>query len=101
MRPQRTQDEIRILDRLYSQLEKYGIQNPKIVEDIIDRPDILISHDSGRLGIEISRLDYEDYCKWLNVPPEPPYSRAGEVTINLNKLFLFLYEKEKKEICRI
>ena len=97
MRPQRTQDEIRILDRLYSQLEKYGIQNPKIVEDIIDRPDILISHDSGRLGIEISRLDYEDYCKWLNVPPEPPYSRAGEVTINLNKLLSSSMKKKRKK----
>jgi hypothetical protein len=97
MRPKRTTDEIRILERLDSQLEQYGIQNSKIVEEIIDRPDILINHDSGRLGIEISRLDFEEYCKWLNVPPEPPYSRAGEVTINLNKLLSTCMQKKDKK----
>ena len=47
MRAERTPDEIRILERLDFQLHKLGVLNPKIVEGITDRPDILINHESG------------------------------------------------------
>jgi hypothetical protein len=97
MRTDRTTSEKRILDRLDSQLKKYEISNPVVDPWITDRPDILIDHENGRLGIEVTRLDYEEYCKWLNTPPEPPYSRAGEVTINLKKLLASVMKKKRKK----
>jgi len=97
MRVTRTTDENRILERLDSQLIKYGISNPKVVTEITDRPDILLNHDNGRLGIEITRLDYEEYCKWLNTSSNEPYSRAAEVTINLNKMLASIMHKKRKK----
>lgn len=97
MRNNRTKAEKQILERLESQLVEYEIINPVIDEWITDRPDILINHKNGRLGIEVTRLDYEEYCKWLSTPPEPPYSRAGEVTINLQKMLASVMRKKKKK----
>ena len=95
MRPKRTIDEKRILERLGSELSKYDIKNPTIDGDLIDRPDVLIDHAAGRMGLEITRLDYEDYCRWLSVAPELPYSRSAEITINLNRLLASCMEKKK------
>ena len=86
MRPTRTAAESRVLERLPPILAANGIVAPLIDSDITDAPDVVIHHEFGKLGIEISRLDYEAYCKWLATPPGNVYSRAAEVTINLRKL---------------
>lgn len=65
MRVERTINESRIVERLGTPLAHLGILNPEISEDIIDSPDIVVKHDAGLLGIEVARLDYEKYCKWL------------------------------------
>jgi hypothetical protein len=86
MRTKRTVSENRIVERISTPLAHLRILNPEIREDIVDSPDIVIKHDWGLLGIEVARLDYEKYCKWLaNSPMTLPYSRAAEVTIDLKK----------------
>ena len=97
MRPERTPYETKILDRMEEVLAKYSITNPVLIEEITDRPDILYKYDQGRLGIEISRLDYEHYCKWLSTPPPQPYDRAADVEINLNKMLSTVMKKKKKK----
>lgn len=86
MRAERTINESRIVERLGTPLAHLGILNPEISDDIVDSPDIVVKHDAGLLGIEVARLDYEKYCKWLaSAPKTLPYSRAAEITIDLKK----------------
>jgi hypothetical protein len=95
MRPERTIDEERVLNRLAPILEKYGIESAFLNQDITDRPDILYSHSNQLLGVEVTRLAYEAYCKWLNTPPETPYSRTAEVELNIPKMLAKVMEKKK------
>lgn len=86
MRAERTVNEKRIVERLGTPLTHLGILKPEIRGDIVDSPDIIVKHDAGLLGIEVARLDYEKYCKWLaSAPKALPYSRAAEITIDLKK----------------
>lgn len=97
MRPTRTAAEAKIVERLPSALASYGIIAPMIDPDVTDAPDVLVHHARGRLGIEICRLDYEAYCKWLATPPGSVYSRAAEVTINLRKLLATVVRKKRNK----
>lgn len=97
MRPTRTAAEAKIVERLPSALAGLGIIAPTIDPDITDAPDVLVHHAQGKLGIEICRLDYDAYCKWLATPPGSVYSRAAEVTINLRKLLASVVRKKRNK----
>lgn len=85
MRPRRSAIEHAIVERLWGQLPHWGITEFSIRTDITDRPDVVLDLPAGRLGIEICRLDYEAFCRWLASPPDAPYSRTAEVTVDLDK----------------
>jgi hypothetical protein len=97
MRTVRTAAENRVLERLPPALAAQGIELPVIDRDVTDAPDVLVHHARGRLGLEISRLDYEAYCKWLATPPGSVYSRAAEITINLRKLLAAAVRKKRRK----
>lgn len=97
MRPTRTASESKIVERLPSALAKHGVVAPKIDPCISDAPDVVVHHSHGKLGIEICRLDYEAYCKWLATPPGSVYSREAEVTINLSKLLAAVVRKKRNK----
>jgi len=86
MRLERTPAEVRILERLAPVLTTNNILSFTVRDDIVDSPDIVVTHDAGTLGVEVMRLDYEKYCKWRSQSKVPPYSRVAEVTVNLRKL---------------
>lgn len=97
MRTVRTAAENRVLERLPSVLTEQGIELPVIDPDVTDAPDVLVHHARGRLGLEISRLDYEAYCEWLATPPDSVYSRAAEIKINLRKLLAAAVGKKRSK----
>ncbi len=97
MRAVRTAAENRVIERLPTALYAQGIQFPVIDPAVTDTPDVLVHHARGRLGIEISRLDYETYCKWLATLPSTPFSRAAEVTVNLRKLLATAVRKKRSK----
>lgn len=97
MRSERTVAEQRILERIAPMLALAGINNYVVDVDIVDSPDILFRHSDGTLGIEVARLDYEKYCKWLSTPPGYEYSRAAEVTINLRKLLVTIMRSKRSK----
>ena len=103
MRPVRTPDEQRILKRLPSVVGSHGITLPIAYDTTVtDCPDAVVCHASGRIGIEISRLDYEEFCQWAAVKPKPPYARAAEVEINLKKMLggALLRKSKKYDVYR-
>lgn len=95
MRSARTIPEQRVVERLSAILAAESLDAPIIDADVTDAPDVLVHHAKGKLGIEISRLDYEDYCKWLATPPGSVYSREAEITINLHKLLAAAVAKKR------
>lgn len=97
MRPIRTLAESKIVERLPSVFTAHGITAPMIDPDVTDAPDVIVHHSHGKLGIEICRLDYEAYCKWLATPPGSVYSRAAEVSINLRKLLASVVRKKRNK----
>lgn len=64
MRAIRTNAENRIVERLPPVLVEHGIETPAIDPNVTDAPDVLVQHAQGRLGAEISRLDYQSFCEW-------------------------------------
>lgn len=100
MRIERTLSEQRILDRLGPVLKSANIYPFEIDGNIVDAPDIVVRHGASALGIEIMRLDYEHYCKWLSTPRGEEYSRAAEVTVNLHKLLVNALKKKRKKYAK-
>ena len=73
-----------MVERLWRQLPHWGITEFSIRADMTDRPDVVLDLADGRLGIEICRLDYEAFCRWLATPRDAPYARSAEVTVDLD-----------------
>lgn len=86
MREERKLEEKIVLDRLAEPLKKLGIHEYTTDELVVDRPDIVFEYNNRRIGIEVTRLDYESYCKWLNYKPDDEWSRLAEITVNLKKM---------------
>ena len=95
MRAARTIPEQRVVERLPAILAAESLDAPVIDANVTDAPDVLVHHAKGKLGVEISRLDYEDYCKWLATPPGSVYSREAEITINLRELLAASIAKKR------
>ncbi len=97
MRNQRTTEEEMIIQRIKEPLNMMGFSSFKIDESVVDRPDIVFESSGKRIGVEISRLDYEAYCKFINHQVEPPYLKTSEITINLEKLLGNVLGKKNKD----
>lgn len=100
MRLLRTPEEQRIVERLPDALIGHGVVPLAIDPDVTDAPDVVVRHAGGLLGLEITRLDYEAYCKWLADPPETGYSRVAEVTVNLRKLLSTVVRKKRAKYAK-
>ena len=52
-------------------------------EGVTDRPDVVVTTSSGkRIGIEITRLAYESYMRWLS--KGTPIGKRREATLEVN-----------------
>ena len=87
MRNERTPDENRILNRIDAPLKLLKFGEFEIDPNVIDAPDIILTQDKLKIGIEITRLDYEEHCHWRHLTSkEGLFSRAAEITIDLEKM---------------
>ena len=94
MRENRTLDEKRILERIDEPIRRLKLGEFKIDQSVMDAPDIVLSRGAFRLGIEVTRLDYQEHCHWRHLTAKVSSSREAEVTIDLEKLLAVVAEKK-------
>ncbi len=94
MRSKRTSEEQRVLDRIKTPLNRLGILKYEIDETVTDAPDIVLKTEFMKIGLEVTQLNYEDFCKWSKYIPGKEYERGAKVTMNLEKLLANVAKKK-------
>lgn len=98
MRFVQTRAEMKIRETILPLLSDLVSQSCCIDEGVLDRPDIVAITDSNeRIGIEVTRLAYEKFMKWLAKGTPIGSRREARVFVNLEKqIGTALKQKNKK-----
>lgn len=98
MRQGATKTELKIRESIGDFLSTILGRSWHIEPDVSDRPDIVIvTSDGRRIGIEITRLSYEKFMKWLSFKTPMNCRREAKVNIDLDKqLSVALKQKNPK-----
>lgn len=92
----RRTEEVILFNHLYSYLRNtFGKEQITVVEEIVDHPDIVFQKADGKLvGIEVTRLAYEAFMKWLSKGTSVDKQRKAQVIVNLEKQLQVVLKKK-------
>ena len=98
MRKEQTSAEKIITESISDFIYEDFKQKIKIDHSIIDRPDLVFTTESNKkIGIEITRLGYEKFMKWLSKGTSLNQKREAQIVVNLAKQIPTVLNKKNKK----